>query len=89
MHPSVLLLSLQKYGRKSCPSSLQETGGSLSEQQQTGNLSEQQTGNLSEQQLTGKLSEQQTGNLSGQEQIVVTLRSPFTFTNNNQVKVSV
>jgi hypothetical protein len=72
VHPSVLLLSLQKYGRKSCPSSLQETGGSLSEQQ-----------------LTGNLSEQQTGNLSGQEQIVVTLRSPFTFTNNNQVKVSV
>jgi hypothetical protein len=73
VHPSVLLLSLQKYGRKSCPSSLQETGGSLSEQQLTGNLSEQQ----------------QTGNLSGQEQIVVTLRSSFTFTNNNQVKVSV
>jgi hypothetical protein len=74
VHPSVLLLlSLQKYGRKSCPSS-------LSEQQQTGSLSEQQT---------GKLSEQQTGNLLEQEQIVVTLRSPFTFTNNNQVKVSV
>jgi hypothetical protein len=72
VHPSVLLLSLQKYGRKSCPSS----------------LSEQQTGSLSEQ-LTGKLSEQQTGNLSEQDQIVVTLRSPFTFTNNNQVKVSV